>query len=130
MMLNDKSTSGHGIGWWLCGSSSHAKQMKENKNYFPYELMIDYQRGGADAVSGPLQDRGLDLDYEVPDQYRDTIKQMLKKEAKLSRRADENFAYEVMLGYAQGGAPAVQGTLERRGYTLPTAPEKIQEIKE
>ena len=55
---------------------------------------------------------------------------MLKREPKLSRRAQEKFAIEVMLGYAQGGAPAVQGRLEQRGYTLPTAPEEIQEIKE
>lgn len=77
-MLNGKSFS-RGIGWWLCGKS-HSKQMKENKNYFPYELMIDYTQGGADAVSGPLKDRGYDLNYQVPEQYRNNIKQFLTKE--------------------------------------------------
>ena len=65
--------------------------------------MIDYTKGGPDAVSGPLKDRGYDLNYQVPDQYKDTIKKMQKKEVKISRHSDENFTYELMIKYAKGG---------------------------
>ena len=63
-MLNGKYLR-RGMGWWLCGTND-SSQRKENKNYLPYELMIDYTQGGKNAVQDALQEQGFDLDYKVP----------------------------------------------------------------